>query len=254
MRCAIGLLALLACPPALGQIVNVQPLVAAGQEREGFSLGVDASADFRSGNIDFLLLSGSVLPRYRAGPHLVFVMLKAEYGLQADAVFVARDFEHLRYRGTLLPWLSGEVFIQHDRDLFRRLALRALAGAGPRFEPLRSEHLTLALGIAYLLEHERLSEGPQADAGEETLHHRASTYASLTWVASEQLRAGLTAYLQPRFDRVDDVRALLDAELLLAIAGPASIRLSAGVTHDSLPPIGLEPTDIALKGALHLAW
>ncbi|WP_437671679.1 DUF481 domain-containing protein [Sorangium sp. So ce131] len=240
--------------PASAQIVNVHPLVAANGGKEGLSVTVDGSADVRTGNTRLLALGGSATAGYRAGRHQVFLMARAEFSQEAGDPIVNKDLEHLRYRLSVKGPLEAEVFLQHDRDAFRRLALRALAGAGPRLRVAPIPGFEAALGLALLLEHERLSSGAEPDAGDEVFDARLSTYLVLATSVTPHLTLGNTFYLQPRLDRAGDVRVLSESSLLAAVTKHVSVKMSLSSAYDAQPPAGVLPLDATLKSALQLSF
>lgn len=250
------LLSMLLLPgrPASAQIVNVQPLFEK-EEQEGFTVIAGGSADWRTGNNELTLLSGNLTTRYKSGAHQFFLLARGELGDKPNAPrFLNRDLEHLRWR--IAPGGRGqfEVFVQHDRDEFRRLALRAIAGAGPRFSVLAGPVRSLAIGVAYMVEYERLREDAEADAGQARLNNRISSYAVAGWKLSETVRVAETVYLQPRIDDPEDVRALSESELRVGLTSHLSLGVSLVVAYDARAPEGLEPLDTALKNTLQLSF
>jgi len=235
---------------AEAQIVNVQPLIGGDVEKQGLSLTFEGAADLRRGNTDLTSLSGSAVGQYRAGRHLVFLLARGDFGENADVPFMNKDLEHARYRIDFLGPLSWEAFVQHDRDEFRRLALRALVGTGPRIHLVRWKIFEAALGTAYMLEHERLGGGDQPDAGETTLAHRLSSYVVLSTSASENLQLSTTMYLQPRLDRLRDVRVLNESSLLSKATKHLALKLALTSAFDAEPPAGVRSLDSALKASL----
>ena len=252
MLCAL-LLVLTTSRVAAGQIVNIQPLVAK-DDRVGLSGAMEASADWRSGNTDLLLLSGSLVGRYRQSRHLVFLLARGEYGVEKGDRFVSTDLEHLRYRVGITPPLELEVFAQHDRDEFRRLALRTLGGAGPRLHFLNWAAMDAALGAAYLVEYEELRAGDESDAGETQLNHRISSYLTLAIRLNDWLRLGHTFYVQPRVDGFEDVRVLSETEFLITVTKHFSFKLALSTALDSQPPVGVQAVDAKRKGSIQLTF
>ncbi|MFH0902875.1 MAG: DUF481 domain-containing protein [Pseudomonadota bacterium] len=238
---------------ASAQIVNVRPLLA-GDKESGASGAVEGSLDWRTGNTELLLVSGNVLARYRAGVHRVFMMTRAELGMQSGGRFLDKDFEHLRYQWEAFPRVHLETFAQHDRDEFRRLSLRALWGGGPRSLLVSSKAFELELGIAYMLEIERLREGPESDAGDTTLAHRASACIAAVLRVEKGVNLGETIYLQPRLDRPRDVRVLSETELLVEFAKRFALKVAFAAMVDSEPPIGLRRLDTTLKSSLQFRF
>ncbi|WP_233595303.1 MULTISPECIES: DUF481 domain-containing protein [Corallococcus] len=52
----------------------------------------------------------------------------------------------MRFRRRFTERVSGEAFVQHEYNEFRRLQLRALLGAGPRFVLFNEEATGLTFG------------------------------------------------------------------------------------------------------------
>ncbi|EYF04214.1 DUF481 domain-containing protein [Chondromyces apiculatus] len=246
----LGAVVALTSARAEAQIVNVQPLIGGDSEKKGLSLTFEGSADVRRGNTNLTSLSGSAVGQYRRGRHLVFMLVRGDFGAAADTTIVNKDLEHLRYRIDLPQPFSLEAFVQHDRDAFRRLALRALVGIGPRIHVIRWEKFEAALGTAYMLENEELAMGAFSDSGQGTLANRISSYVVLSTRLSDSLQASATIYLQPRIERVTDVRVLHESSLLAKATKLLSLKLTMTSAFDAEPPAGVAPLDTTMKGSL----
>jgi putative salt-induced outer membrane protein YdiY len=244
---------LLAAARAEAQIVNVQSLI--GTEiKEGFSGGLDAAADWRTGNVDLLLVGGGATARYRSGEHLVFLIVRGDYGRTGGSTFIKRTFEHARYRYTVTPRLTAEAFVQNEADEFKRLSVRALAGAGPRVKVLDEKKVVLAVGAAYMFEYELLSEGMFADSGEDEIHHRLSTYAVASYALDDRVSVSETIYFQPRLDAWGDFRLLDEAALITKLSSHVAFKTAFVLAHDADPPEGVEDTDTALQAGISITF
>lgn len=243
-------LGLCASSVAHAQIVNVQSLIG-DEPEEGFSGAVEAGADYRRGNVDLVLARGAATARFRRGDDVVFAIVKGEYGRTGEpsATFVAKVFEHARYRRVLTSIVTAETFAQHEGDRFRRLRVRALVGAGPRVRIARGETWSLHGGAAYMFEHEQLSDDALAGAGERQTVHRLSTYLVGHVEANEHVTASATCYVQPRFDRPRDLRLLGEAALATALSTHLTFKTALVVAHDSEPPAEIEETDVSVLSA-----
>lgn len=252
---ASGLALSLAPAPLAAQIVNVQSLISAETEKkEGPSLVIDASADIRRGNTSLLSVSGSAIGQYRSGRHLVFLLARGDYSKSGDAPIANKDLEHLRYRLGLVGPLLAEAFVQHDRDAFRRLSLRAIAGIGPRVRIAWFSTFDAAVGAAYMFEHERLAKGDYSDSGASIMSHRLSSYFVISTRVPPNLELGFTAYLQPRLDYFRDVRVLSETSALARATKHLSLKLTLTSAFDSLPPVAVAPLDTTLKGSIQASF
>jgi hypothetical protein len=237
-----------AASSARAQIFNVQPLLEK-QAAPGFSGAVEGALDWRTGNTTLTLLSGSAHGQWQRDPHLVFITVHGELGISLGAEVVSKDLEHARYRLRLSRLFAAEAFVQHDADAFRRLAVRAIGGAGLRLRLVDGRHVTLAVAAAYMLEYEKLAAGMFPDSGASTLDHRLSTYAVVA-VRARWLMLAHTVYAQPRFDDFADVRMLGDSSLSLTVSKHLLVRFSVTLTLDTRPPAGVVPVDTDVKSTL----
>ena len=253
---ALAAAAALAAPAtASAQIVNVQSLIGDDAE-EGVSGGLDASADIRTGNIGLLIVRGAATVRWRRGDHLVFGIVRGEYGKSGSPLveFMSKSFEHVRYRYRAAERLELEAFAQNEADEFRRLRGRALVGAGPRVEVVDRARFSLHVGVAAMLEYEEISDDGLADAGATQTVARASSYAIGRVEIDERLAASETFYVQPRIDRVRDLRLLSESALLVELVKRASLKLALVVAHDSRPPLETARTDTSFQTGIVVSF
>ncbi len=245
---------------AEAQIVNVQSLVGA-KTPEGFSGQVDASADWRTGNTQFLILSGAATVRYKHQRDLVFAIVKGDYGrtgIGASAnTFIKKTFEHIRYRHTFTDWLVGEAFVQNEADLFRRLSVRALGGLGPRFLIVTTTQFQLAAGVAYMFEYDKINDttGPGiTDAGASFKEHRASAYLVGNVALNDKLVLGETVYFQPKLTDPSDLRLLSEFSLVSKISTHLAAKTAFVVAYDSTPPDTIKKLDTSLQAGITVAF
>ena len=116
---------------ASGQIVNVLSMAGDG---EGFSGAVNGAVDWRSGNVDSTRATADLMLSLRGDKDLVFLVTRGDLGIKSDAMYLAKVFEHIRYRRSIGGRWSTEVFAQHTYDEFQKLQFRLLGGLGLRFE------------------------------------------------------------------------------------------------------------------------
>ncbi|NVB42123.1 DUF481 domain-containing protein [Pseudenhygromyxa sp. WMMC2535] len=224
----------------------------------GLSLGVD----FQAGNVNLFDLNTSASVAWRRDAHLLFLIGNSKFATRTKAIdggtldglfedqarYINRANLHLRYNYDFLDWLTAEAFSQVERDEFLLVASRVLTGAGPRFVPLRRDNLSLAVGTAWMLEYEALD--PQrvvSPLPAQTLVHRWSSYLTLMVVHDERVSFRSTTYVQPRFDRLADLRLMSEGELSVELFDPVSIQILAKLRWDTQPSTYCSG-DVALDG------
>ena len=243
-------LVLLTSVEAAAQIVNVQALFDEATSPLGVSGAAELSLDWRTGSTELLVARGTVLGQWRTEKHTVLGVVRGEYGYAQDTLIVSRFLEHARYRYRFTPWLAAETFLQHELDAFRRLRLRGLAGAGPRFTLWSTEAGSLVLGAAVMLEYEQLRNDGEPDAGQERLDPRLSSYVMGRVELMKNMSLVETLYVQPRLTRWADVRVL--NETLLTVHPNERFTFSMGfvLTYDAAPPATVSRFDTQLRSAV----
>ena len=244
------LLVLVTPREAAAQIVNVQGLFDETTAPLGVSGGAELSLDWRTGSTNLLVVRGAVLGQWRTEKHTVLGVVRGEYGYAQDTLIVSKVLEHVRYRYRFTDWLAGETFLQHELDAFRRLRLRALAGAGPRFTLWSSEGSSLILGVAAMLELEQLRFDNLPDAGQQTVDVRMSSYVLGRVKLSDNLSFVETLYVQPKLTQFSDIRVLNDSLLALDINKHLTFSTGFVLTFDSAPPATVSRFDTQLRSSL----
>jgi hypothetical protein len=127
---------------------------------------------------------------------------------------------------------------------------------------LDSEQISLAMGLAYMLEHERLhleSIDP-AQQDRDTLAHRGTSYLSGSVTIAEASSLGGTVYIQPRMTDISDFRALGELQMSVSVSEVLALGIEFAFRHDSQPPVvsdatpDLMATDLAVTQSLSLTF
>lgn len=257
MRHALRLVVVVAVSAAASSAraqVNVEPLRKKIRE-EGYSGAIEASATGRLGNIEGMIASSVGQVGWGSDQHLFYLHGRGDYTDLNKRVLVARYFLHARYNYTLkddLIW--AEVFAQQQSDRFLNLKDRELLGIGPRFALFRETAFGTFVGVAWMLEYERVSVPEGAPDAPETLYNRASTYAAVSVRTDDRVELTFTAYLQPRFARPKDYRVFVESLLSIEATKHFSVRLYGTVRHDSEPVTTIKKTDLEIRNALTVTF
>ena len=240
-------------PATLHAQVNIEQLrvTAAGMGVSG-SAGANFSA--RTGNVELVLLNFDGRVEYRRPRWLTFVVGSHGLGWQAGTRFASQGLLHWRFGMHLTRLVTGEVFAQTDYDKSRLLTFRAVTGAGPRFTIAEGARWRLALGSAYMFEHERLDLPPDAVHPRRTDVSRWSNYISLAFADGERVGLVLTGYAQPEFADFGDIRVLGDARLAVRLTGALSLTVASNVRYDSRPPDGIHALDTTTRTGVAVEW
>lgn len=252
--CAVVIvLAALGTTEANAGIVNVQSILAS-EANEGLSGSLTGSALYKTGNIDLLIVRGSGTTRYRSGDHLIVTILRGDFGKSGDSKFLSKTFEHVRYRFRINKRWMTEAFAQHEFDKFRRLKLRALVGFGPKLDIYQKKSYSLSVGMAYMLEQERLAEDGESDQGATNTAHRGSSYLTGRYEMDDTVQLIDTFYVQPKLDGPDDFRVLNESSVVVKASKKISFTTSFVIAYDRAPPAGIKRVDTSLTSAVTLSF
>lgn len=248
-------LILLSAPAALHAQVNIERLRLAGADT---GLSGTAGADFsaRTGNVSLVLLDLNGRVDYGRPRWTVFLAGSNEFGWQGGKRFSNEGLLHLRFGYHFTSFVTGETFVQTDYDKSRLLSFRAITGAGPRFTLARASGWRLALGTAFMLEHEQYDLPVTAVHPRVIDDSRWSNYLALSYGNGDTNRVALsiTGYVQPRITDFGNLRLLGDATFAVRIVHALAITISSNLRYDSRPPDGIESLDTTTKTGLALSW
>lgn len=238
---------------ASAQIVNVQSVLTTDPE-PGFSGSVTTSAAYRTGNIDSLRLSAQASAAYQIAKHRIIGIARGDFGKVAGERYIAKTFEHARYRYFATDLLMLEGFAQHEYDEFRRLTVRQLLGVGPALRLVRGKKTNVTAGLAYMFEYERLRGDEQPDAGDNNTFHRASSYITLGIELDKKIQFVQTLYAQPVLNDPEDVRFLSESQLVFKVNEILATTTAFSYAYDTRTPAAIEKQDTTLSSAIQLTF
>lgn len=221
-------------------------------EQEGFSGSLEASFTQRTGNSESLLSGLGARLAWARDPWLWFLLGDLRLGSSRGNTFLNRGFFHLRGIREHSPSLAWEGFVQHAYDQFARLRGRSLVGSGPRWTLVGEDEGALHLGIAYMVEWERLRVSPGDPDAPSTRAHRISSYLSGRLPLGKTLDVENTLYVQPRIGNPSDVRVLNEASLQWKGNAPLGFRIGFTLRYDGEPPSGVKKLDT--EWVTRLTW
>jgi hypothetical protein len=223
-------------------------------------LWIEGALVGRAGNTQTTTFSGALFSGLTSEPHLFFTRVSADYGEARGIRNISRWLAHARYNYRITWLLAFEALAQAQHDRFRRIGVRDLYGIGPRFNIITRDDLEVFAGTTYLLEHEVITDLPNAAVGtpgavqSNELWNRSSSYAGLNVKIAPIVDASTVTYIQPRFDKPSDFRILSDSFIAVTITKMLSARVSGSVWYDNDPPLGVKTYDVEVKNSLVLKF
>lgn len=249
---ALAALAARAGPARAQVILNAEQLEP--RDTVGLQYALQGSLSLRSGNAQVTDIAGAGAVGYRTGHHWLRLIGGLEHLSGRSETLLDSRYLHLRYSYLLSPRARTFHFWQIQSNRALLLKRRLLLGSGIRYALESSPAFELDVGTGLMLELERAARS--ASAPDDVVSHRAVRMANLA-VARTELGPGASAslvlYYQPDVAAFNDYRALADAALSAPLASHVHLGLSLEWRHDSRPPLGVRPDDLALKTMLSLS-
>ena len=225
------------------------------QTESGFHGNLDASFTLAKGNVDFLHLGGKAQIEYRDHVHRPLIIADYGFAEQGGDKFAHNALVHTRWTAMWLPWVGSELFNQVQFDEFILLELRVLGGLGARFRLLDDKMGTIFVGTGYMAEYEKLDPLPPTDPHpRRILNHRSTTYLTGKLRLLDHLTLSDTVYLQPRFDRPNDIRVLNDFNTEVALTKHLSLVISFELRYDSDPPSIVKALDVRMVNTFRASF
>ncbi|MBI2603355.1 MAG: DUF481 domain-containing protein [Deltaproteobacteria bacterium] len=246
-------LALMFTTPSFSNIFDIQKRSEHDAERlhtGNFKLKIEA----KTGNSEVEKYEGELTSIFHLGKHEIITAIDQSYGTKAKQVNTKEAMQHLRHRFRITELVNSEVFIQHAFNEQQRLLTRNVAGIGPRFDLFEDSYSAVFLGMAYLLEAERLGEGAFPDAGEKRSKQRLSSYLYFHHTFKKDLNVSLVMYYQPLLSEFKDYRILSELGWEFKILSALSFELSLETFRDSLPPDSVKKQDMEFKNTIKISF
>ncbi len=234
-----------------------------GPVEDGLAVDLMASAEIRSGNVNFLNLSDQLWARYRQDVHYVSLRTSHSLGEQGGARFMNALRGLAQYRYNLVPQFLGgfglEAIGMYDRDEFRRREHLLNAGGGAYVQVFDTQALRWNATVGYVFEFEKFARLTSADdPGEEARDsrfelnsHRAWFGSEFGWEIAERVHVGEDLAIQVPLDHCPcDTRVL--STTYLRVYGNDYVGLQTGLTvlYDSRPAITVKSFDAIIRSSL----
>lgn len=143
-------------------------------------------------------------------------------------------YQHLRYKRSIQPWLSGEAFAQTQFNQQIGLKFRGLMGAGPRIRLFYSDSMKVFLGPMWMYEYEQTT-----DESAKNVRNRMSLYLSFQYYRDKHFNFDVVAYYQPDLIDFSDFRLMSEIKAELGITKKLGFRFSFTQNYNSKPPPGI---------------
>ena len=213
----------------------------------GFSGIMKLDASIQTGNTDLQELGSGVRLDYKNYGSTILLILNGDYGWNNGMQFSNEALAHLRFVKALNDNLKFEVYTQLNYDKSLLLLFRALGGGGLRVKLFDNRSYVLWFGSAYMLEYERYSAQRRIIDKKKILANRWSNYLSYNLSVHKNVSISSVIYFQPRFDKLKDIRILMETSLLVNLSDNFSLSVDFNLRYDHYTPAGIKEIDTNSK-------
>ena len=241
---ACGVSAVFSCvvPTALAitNIENERPNL----PDEGLSGSVKLGLGGKTGDEEQETYEGAAKILYRQGDEIFLGLFAREYGSDHGEKDTDNSFIHGRWTHLLSERWGIEGFGQWEKNQFKNLTSRLLAGGGGRFIVAQQHDVyAFAVGAGAFREFEKLD---LVSYEEYNRLWRVNSYYSYNYQINPQVSLVNTTYYQPAASQWEDFRVLFDVGFDVKLSSSLQLRLNYRMTYDSEPAQNLnlpEPID-----------
>lgn len=218
-----------------------------GSPQQGWSGQFQLGASGASGNTEKYDAAAGFRLQWHENDNTSFLVVNASYGRSAGTTNTDNHFVHIRHINAMSESWAAEGFLQQEENLFTRLEYRDLAGAGLRYAlTMQDEDHVAYLGTGAMYVREKLLDPGVSEQALERIW-RGNLYLVFRFQLGDHSSISSSTYYQPKLSDTDDFRALEDMALSVDINKSLALNVGINVSHDSLPPAGVEKTDTVYR-------
>jgi hypothetical protein len=237
---------ILLCVNAAFAQTNIEAVRKNLGNKPGASGIVNASLVASDGNKKEVTYGASTLAGVRVDLNLLFTNAWVRIGYRNGEMHENMLFGHLRHNWQFNDWLFSDVFVQAEKDSYRKLDLRAIVGSGPRFIFNISDALSITYGTSYMYEINRANQSAY-------VFHRWNNYTT-TMLRLDGFSTDNTTYYQPAFDNFYNYRFLNTTSIGVG-SGTVGAKITFQYQYESKPPAKqIKQEDIKLFSTLQIKF
>jgi len=240
-----GFLITLIHKASFAQIVNTESQ-RIQSDTTGWLGNIGTSFLFEKNAIEVISIGTTAHVEYKSKKSLYLFLVNYNF-LKGDGQTLNNSFfYHLRYNYKLNNWLRWEVFTQLQQNRINGIALRFLAGTGPRFKLAGNKKVSLYAATAAMYEYEKEQTDP-------SIYHRevrSSSYISLTYNPVKNAELITTLFYQPLFRDFNDYRILNEISIKLKFVKHFSFNASWYYLFDSRPAATIPKLNYSISNGI----
>ncbi len=202
-------------------------------------------------NVDKVFLADVLATvQYKTGKNTYLLLGDYSFLKGAEKQFVNKTFSHFRYDHKFTSFFRLEAFTQLQANEVTKIEKRFLLGAGPRFKLPMPPALETFVGVLFMYEYEQELTKPP-------VYHRVvrnSSYLTLTYSPTDNVKLISTTFYQPRINRFKDFRILNQESFNFSVTKKLTVSIDWSYLYDAFPVIGIPKENYTLSTGLKYSF
>jgi hypothetical protein len=226
---------------------------------EGFIFSVGFGFGFSGGNSDYVSADATARVDYNGKRNNAFLVGNFDYRESNRQKAVHKGFLHLRGIRPMTSKLALEGFLQQQFDQFLLLNDRKLIGSSLRIRTMdfisakdTITGLSSYLGLGIMYEREIYNVGVETEELVKKEPLRITSYLTFDYAISERINCWAVGYFQPKVDRLDNFKTVLETGMEIWIIGRLFFTFDLGYRFISEPVGDVKKYDLVIKNGLRV--
>lgn len=208
---------------------------------------IESELTFKKGNSDVLLLESTVAVEADWRNSSALLVMKGDIG-ESNGNRISNEFAtHLRYVDRFSSSVYGEVFLQYNYNLSRKILNREIAGGGVQFLLIEEPDWKIRLGVGAMLEREEYDVPKSEREAREANLISGNSYLSVNLALAKNMVITSTTYFQQALKELKDFRILSETKAAFKFSKDLSFTLKFNLLYENIPLTGLKSYDIDSK-------
>ncbi len=217
---------------SVGQIVNIEERRSVN-DTALFSGQLGLALSYTKTTTELLQGSGDLRIIYAPAKNNISFFSQFNQVSADEKDYLNNAFFHIRHNYSLTDKITSELFLQYQYDKQKKISSRFLAGAGPRFEIINNDNISLYAASLVMYQDETLTDNSR------NTEVRISAYISFQMKVNDILSFRHITYFQPLITGFGDYRLATEDWIEVTLTDAFSLKITSDINYDTDPAQGV---------------
>lgn len=247
MRLIVFFIAILTVNQIFSQVINIEKK--RQEQKSSFFGSVNISFDYERSSKKLWTSGNNTNLNYRYKSHLIMSFTNWNFTNSGNEKIQNDGYEHLRYNFRPDSILTPEAFGQYQFNDLRNIKYRTLGGFGLRIKLFSNDTTNLHMGTSIMYEERYFT---YQSTGQQ--HWRLNLYTNINWDITKTLNLSGIIYFQPALDDFQNHNVSGEGRFSIQLINRLRLVLSAELTYETEPPLGLSEFYSKFKSGLFYSF